>query len=558
MTIRTLLENSAKTHPDAVALKFFKNERWQTCSYAQFLKNVHIIAQAYGTVLGAKPREENVALILPNNPEWVTSYLSCSGAGVGVVTVDPKLHDEEAHWIISNSQATIVTTDVAHLEMMRNILPNLPSVRSLVLIGAVKEEDLKQIGDVKVYSYEAFYEQFKETETSWYSQNVAKEDDIASILYTSGTTGKPKGAMLTHKNFIEDAKGSIEGFEADVDERDSFLVVLPLFHAFSFTANFVVALQMASALYFVRSLYTVAEDTRNLKPSVIMCVPLMAEKFYEKIEKKINSSKLAKLLIACGLKSLVQKKLTSSLGGNIRFMLVGGAPCPLHIINGFNKFGIKMIEGYGLTECAPIVSISGAQSGKVGTIGKKIPGIDVRIDNPNENGIGELQVKGPITMKGYWKNDEATAATFDGEWFMTGDLATIDDDGYITIRGRKKALIVNREGKNIYPEEVENYIAEDLFVSDCIVVGYTTGDLPGEKVGCIVCPNLEVLKEETNGNLPSWEDIEKITKDRVQARCHNMADYKRVRKVVISKTPLLRTSTQKIRRGEYKGTLDEK
>ncbi len=171
--------------------------------------------------------------------------------------------------------------------------------------------------------------------------------------------------------------------------------------------------------------------------------------------------------------------------------------------------------------------------------------------------MGELQVKGPITMKGYWHNDVATEEAFDGEWLKTGDLASVADDGLITICGRKKALIVNREGKNIYPEEVENRIAADPLVADCVVVGYTTGGIPGEKVGCVVHPNMDLLKERNGGKEVAWEEAMKVAQDHVHAQCHDLADYKRVRKVVVMKDPLERTSIQKVRRVTYQGTLDE-
>ena len=160
-------------------------------------------------------------------------------------------------------------------------------------------------------------------------------------------------------------------------------------------------------------------------------------------------------------------------------------------------------------------------------------------------------------MKGYWRNDAATKEAFDGEWLKTGDLASVADDGLITIRGRKKALIVNREGKNIYPEEVENRIAADLVVADCVVVGYTTGGVPGEKVGCVVHPDMDLLAARNGGKEVAWEEAEKIALERVHAQCHDLADYKRVRKIVVLKDPLERTSIQKVRRVAYKGMLNE-
>jgi long-chain acyl-CoA synthetase len=245
------------------------------------------------------------------------------------------------------------------------------------------------------------------------------------------------------------------------------------------------------------------------------------------------------------------------LGGRLRFMITGGAPCPHHVLKGFNRMHIRFLEGYGLTECSPVVSVCGPEIDAVGSIGKAIGGIDVRIADKNESGVGELQIRGKIVMGGYWHNPEATAEAFDGEWFKTGDLASIDENGIIYIRGRKKALIVNREGKNIYPEEVENCIAKEPCVADIIVVGYTEGGIPGERVGAIAHPDEEWFKARNGGVLPPWEEMEKATQKAVQTRCAELADYKRVRKVVVYKEPLERTSVGKVRRVAYKGKLDE-
>ena len=535
MTIRSLLEQHAQEIPDAEALRSYEDKVWVSRTFAQFLSDVRQTGAA------------NVALILANSPTWMDVYLACSGAGVAVVPIDPKLHNDEVAYILGDSGAVVVTTDRGHLDMMRAIVPSLPSVRGVVLVDG--EGTYEPIGSVPVRALAALRAEARDT--SWYDAHVAAAEDVASIIYTSGTTGKPKGAMLTHGNFTADAVGSLEGFGESVSPSDTFLVVLPLFHAFSFCTNFVVPLLTGSAMFFVRSLYTIGEDVKILRPTVVMGVPLLAEKMYDKIDAKLKASKKAQFLIKIGLKRLVYGAVKRGLGGRIRFMIVGGAPCPKHVLEGFKKLGITMLEGYGLTECSPVVSIAGPKCARIGTIGAKVANIEIRLADQNEQGVGELQVKGPITMKGYWHN------AFDGEWLKTGDLASVDEDGLITIRGRKKALIVNREGKNIYPEEVENRIAADPVVADCVVVGYTTGGVPGEKVGCVVHPNMDLLKERNGGKDVAWEEAEKIAQEHVHAQCHELADYKRVRKIVISKEPLARTSIQKVRRVAYKGTLDE-
>ena len=553
MTIRSYLENFAEKTPQNVALKYFQDKNWHTLTFAEFLSGVQKTAEAYGTTFSLKPREENVALVLQNSPTWMEVYLACSGAGVSVVPIDPKLHNDEVAYILSDSGAVVVTTDRSHLDMMRAIVPNLPSVRAVVLVDG--EGTYEAIGTVPVHALAALCADVRDT--SWYDTHVAATDDVASIIYTSGTTGKPKGAMLTHGNFTADAEGALEAFNESITSDDSFLVVLPLFHAFSFCTNFVVPLLTGSAMLFVRSLYTIGDDVKLLRPTVVMGVPLLAEKIYDKIDAKLKASKKARFFMKIGLRKLVFGAVKKGLGGRLRFMIVGGAPCPKHVLEGFKKLGITVLEGYGLTECAPVVSIAGPKCARIGTIGAKIANIEIRLAEQNEQGVGELQVKGPITMKGYWHNDAATAEAFDGEWLKTGDLASVAADGLITIRGRKKALIVNREGKNIYPEEVENRIAADPVVADCVVVGYTTGGVPGEKVGCVVHPNLDLLAERNGGKEVAWEEAEKIAQEHVHAQCHDLADYKRVRKIVVLKEPLERTSIQKVRRVAYKGTLDE-
>ena len=557
MTMRTYLEKIAASAPNATAITFYNsNKEWQNRSWAEFHSRVRRAAGAYGTRFSLKPGAENAALMLANCPTWVEAYLALAGAGVAVVPIDPKLHNDEVKHILSDSGAVVLTTDKEHLDMMRALAQELPTLRAIVVVDG-GQPTYDSIGGLPVYDYDEFLKGCGCE--SWYDENVAKPEDVASVIYTSGTTGKPKGAMLTHANFVADIEGAFETFECpDIGgEKDALMVVLPLFHAFSFCTNFVLSLYRGVKMCFNRSLYTIGEDVRICRPTLFMGVPLLAEKMFDRIDAKVKASKAAAFLMKAGLSRIVFHNIRKGLGGRLRFMIVGGAPCPHHVLEGFKKLGITVLEGYGLTECSPVVSIAGPRCAKIGTIGMKIANIEVRLADKNEQGVGELQVKGPITMKGYWHNEAATQEAFDGEWLRTGDLAAIDEAGLITIRGRKKALIVNREGKNIYPEEVENRIAGDPLVADCVVVGYTSGGLPGEKVGCIVHPNEDMLAELNHGRPLPWDAAEKLAIAHVHARCAELADYKRVRKIVVSKTPLERTSIQKVRRVVYQGKLDE-
>ena len=562
MTIRSYLEKWAATTPKSTALEYAVKKEWFSRSWEEFLGDVRAVAEAYGGTFALRPRKENVAIVLPNSPDWMTVYLALSGAGVSVVPMDPKLHNEEVAYILGDSGAVVVTTDKAHLPMMKAIAGDLPALRAVVLIDG-GEETFEPIGRVKVHAFGTLKQQgsaalaAKRNGKGWYDANVARSENIASVIYTSGTTGKPKGAMLTHGNFIADVDGALDAFGERVDNHDSLLIVLPLFHAFSFLANFVLSVSRGCTMKFVRSLYTIGEDVKILQPTVVMSVPLLAEKMFDKIDSKLKSSKAAQWLMRLGLGFIVKRNIIKGLGGKLRFMIVGGAPCPKHVLEGYKKLGITVLEGYGLTECSPVVSIAGPKCAKIGTIGIKLSNIEVRLADANEQGVGELQIKGPITMRGYWHNEAATREAFDGKWLRTGDLASIDETGLISIRGRKKALIVNREGKNIYPEEVENRIGADPVVADCVVVGYTTGGIPGEKVGCVVHPNTDLLKERNGGKEPDWEEVVKIAQECVHRQCQEIADYKRVRKIEVVKEPLVRTSIQKVKRVAYKGMLDE-
>ena len=559
MTIRGLLEKQAAARPDAAAMRFFSDGAWRTRTYGETLRGVREIAEGYGKSFGLKPGEENAAIILGNGPEWVEAYLAQAGTGASVVPIDPKLHNDEVEYILKDAEVRVVTTDTRHLRMMMAISKQLPALRGIVVTDGVINSGQKIEGRVDVVGYESLR---VAGGGAWYDAHVAKPDDIASIIYTSGTTGRPKGAMLRHSNFVADLVGAYEVFGAPVGPSDSFFVVLPLFHAFSFSANFVAPFMKGASMCFCQSLRTVGQDIHDLRPTVICAVPLLAEKLHDRIEAGLAKSRVARVLMKIGLRGPVMHMVKLKLGGRLRFFITGGAPCPRHVMDSFKRIHVRFLEGYGLTECSPIVSVCPPEVIKPGTIGPAICGIEVRLADRNEAGVGEIQVKGPIVMQGYYHNPEATAEAFEddgkgGLWFRTGDLASMDEDGFITIRGRKKALIVNREGKNIYPEEVEIMIAKEPCVQDVVVIGYTQGGDPGEKVGAIIYPNEEWFKDRNGGKLPSWEEVEKTAAKRAAEKCAELADYKRVRKWVVSRDPLVRTSIGKVRRVAYKGSLDE-
>jgi len=556
MTIRGLLDNALARWPSCMAIKYKQCKEWRSLSYRELYKGVEQMAESFGE-LGLNPEVDKVAIMLNNGPEWVESYFALAGAGVTVVPIDPHLRPGEVRYILNDSGAVMLLAHADHGALIGEIAGDLPELRCVIIADDLNEIPADSM-KLRFYSYADLKKRMENrADLSWYMKNRAAEQQIASIIYTSGTMGKPKGAMLSHNNFCSDAAGSLDAVDHILTCDDDFLVVLPLFHSFSFTGNLLLAVSNGSGLLFVESMRTLAQDMQYLKPTILLAVPLLAEKLFQKIDGKINSSNAARWMVKLGLGRIVGRKVCQGLGGRLRYIITGGAPCPVGIIKGFNKIGIAMVEGYGLTECSPVVSIPQLTKPKIGTIGRKLPNIEVRLADQNAQGVGELQVRGPIVMKGYYKNVEATRDAFDGEWLKTGDLAHMDGSGFISICGRQKALIVNREGKNIYPEEVENAIVLDPLLYDVVVIGYRVGDDPGERIGAIITPDPDLLKAEFEGDRDDAGSVESFVKQRMLKQCDQLAQYKHPRKIEVRSEPLERTSVQKVRRCIYQGQLDE-
>lgn len=553
-TLKTLFEAAVCAEPrDHHFATWYENKAWQTRTYAETWDRVRTLSEWFGQH-GLRPGASRVALMLPNSPQWVELYLAIAGLNGTVVPIDPKLTAPEVHHILSDSEAIFLVTDPAHVPMVAELTAALPHLQRLLLTAPAPIPDGFSIPIDTVA--DALTAVTPGSSLRFWNEPAYQPtpESICGILYTSGTTGKPKGAMLTHRNFISDALGSLDAIKMNVTPQDRFLMVLPLFHAFSFTANFLVAVVAHAQLVYIRSLRTFSDDMRTLSPTVLMAVPLMAEKLAAKLFSAARETLIGKMLCLLTPR-LVGKRMMAALGGALRLIIVGGAKCDPALLQRLNRFGIPASEGYGLTECAPIISLNAPNLGKIGSVGPAIQHLEARIHAPDANGVGELQVRGPQVFPGYWRRPDATAETFDGDWLRTGDLASMDEAGFITIRGRAKALIVNREGKNIYPEEVEQAIARDPLIGGVVVLAYHGKDEPGERVGAIVSPNEDYI-QRMYPNITD-EALTALLRDAVKRQCETLAAYKHPRKISVSLTPLIRTSTQKVRRGVYAGTLDE-
>ncbi len=550
-TIRTLLLDAAAKTPNRTFVRWKSAGKWHSWTFDEVYKRTRIISES-AHALGVK-HGTAVALMMENRPEWLITYLGLSSIGCRVVPIDARLQEGEVSYILRDAQVHAVFASGRIWPTLNSIMNTLPDLRHIVLADNVVSKDMKD-GRVRIHDFTQLNDSNQDKAMqpdAFFDCSVPVESDVTSIIYTSGTTGRPKGAMLTHGNFTAQLdEGALKYFT--VYDDDNFLLVLPLHHAFAFTANFLVPLRCRCEISIVENLRTVAENMREVSPTILLAVPLLAEKMLNAVMAKLKKNKVASFALKIGLGRIIGKKVREGLGGRLRLVICGGAASDPDMLKGYRRLGISSFEGYGLTETAPICALNPESDVRIGSVGKALPNCEIRIYEPNEEGVGEIQVKGPVVMKGYFRNEAATAACMDGEWFMTGDMGRKDKDGYVTITGRKKCMIVNREGKNIYPEEVELAINNSPWILESLVLGYSEEGDSAERVGAIIVPNLDYFAAHRDGfEARTDEEIIAKCREEVQKMVAELSTYKRPRKLAFRMEPFEKTTTLKIKRFLY-------
>ena len=556
MTLKETLERSAQKHGDKVLMKFKRDGAWQTLSYRQFLAHVRNVAEVLARTCHVRPGDR-VALMGANSPEWCAIHYAITGLAAVAVSIDVKLQEQEVSHILSDSGASVLFMDSAAETRILDIAGRCPNLRHIILFGVQKPElDNGKTRGIQLHDFDkslAEVRSFAAGHGAAYDRYHPKDSDVASFIYTSGTTGRQKGAMLTHRNFTANFQ-QLDG-AIDIYPDDSFMVILPLHHSFAFTVCLVTPIASGTSMSFVESLRTVGENIRETSPTIVPAVPLLLEKVYNKLKAGIQAKPAARILWTLGLRGPVRKGILEKLGGRIRLMISGGAPADPLMLKGLEELGLKAREGYGITECSPVLTLTPFDAPiRPGSCGKPIPGVEMRVIDANSEGVGELAAKGDNIMKGYYNNPTATADVFRDGWFLTGDLGYIDPDGYVFITGRKKALIVNREGKNIYPEEVELQINQSPLILESVVVGYRPpGETVGEQVGVIVVPDEEGIAaiEVAEKRKLSEAEIEARLRAEVKKQVAALADYKHPRRIQVRWEEFSKTSTGKIKRYLY-------
>ena len=551
---KELLDKTVEKYPNNIAYKYKKDITSKTPEYIQktyteFKKDIENLGTA---LLELGLENKKIALIANNRYEWCTSYLSITIGNMVVVPLDKALQEKEIENLIIRSGAEAVIYEEKYKEIFSNIRKNKTSkLKYYINMDLEKENNeeksykkLQKIGESKI----------QQGNTEFENKKIDNEK-MSIMLFTSGTTSIPKAVMLSQKNICTDITALAKYLK--LYPTDTLLSFLPLHHTFESTITFLFGLYHGVTVAFCDGLKYIAQNLVEYKVSVFVAVPLVLETVYKKLQKGIEDSgkaellkkmtKISNTLLKCkiDIRRKLFKSVLEKLGGNLRIALFGAAPMDKDTIIGYNNIGIATIQGYGLTETSPVISAETDKTKRPGSIGFPLPNLEVKIENPNENGIGEITVKGSSVMIGYYENEEETKKVLKDGWFSTGDLGYFDKDGFLYITGRKKDVIVLKNGENIYPQELEILINKIPCVTENIVY---VKDEEGRKISAKIVYDAQLMKEkygekdEEQYKQIIWEEVKKINE--------NLPLFKHIKQIQITTKPLAKTTTQKIKRFE--------
>ncbi len=554
--LKEVLENAFENYPENIAFKIKNNNAenitYREIKYKEFEKEINSLGTA---LIDMGMKNKRIAVIGKNRYEWILSYVAVvNGTGI-VVPLDKGLPDEEIRSSLERSKTDCVIFAKDYIDCMKKIKEeNTTQIEKFICMDELSEAEKKEgfiyLGDLLENGKKLLEAGNKEFVNAEIDNNK-----MSVILFTSGTTSKSKAVALSHRNIASniEAMNKVEGIRS----TDVNMAFLPLHHTFGCT-GILLFLNHGCTNVFCDGIRHIQSNLKEYKVSVFVCVPLLIEAMYKKIEKEIEKQGKTKLIkVATGVSnSLLKvgidvrrklfKDIINNLGGNLRLIISGASALDKKVAKAFNDFGILTIQGYGLTETSPVLAAENENCIKYGSIGLSMPGVTLKIDNPNEQGIGELIAKGPNVMLGYYENQEATDEVIKDGWFHTGDLARQDKDGYFFITGRMKNVIVLKNGKNIYPEELETLIGKLPYVEESMVFGYPKDDDLVVSVKIVynkdyVKQNFGDISEEELYN-KIWTDVKQINQE--------LTNYKHIKKLIISDEPMIKTTTAKIKRFE--------
>jgi len=518
-------------------------------SYNQLKKDV----DALGTALIDKGlKGKRIAVIGENRYEWAVTYLAVvNGVGV-IVPIDKELPENEIENLLSKSEAEAVIFSGKLQSLFENIAEKIDSVKKYICMDLEEDKD-------RCYSYNKLVkngERLLEEGNREFIDAVIDTEIMSIMLFTSGTTEAAKAVMLSHRNICS----NIMDMARMVDFSNNVLLsVLPIHHTYECTGGFLLQIYSGATIAFCQGLRHIVKNLQQSKATTMLTVPLIAESIYKRIweqaakePKKLRKLKigiaLSKFLLMLGIdiRKKIFKPIHDMMGGNLRLLISGAASIDPNVSKGFRDFGILTIQGYGVTECSPLIAVNMVGYSRDASAGLPTPSIEVKIEDKNDEGVGEILMKGPNIMIGYYNNQEATQKVLKDGWLYTGDLGYIDKNGFIYITGRKKYLIVTKNGKNIYPEELETLINRALFVKESMVVGKPDED--GDTLVCAeIVINREYLEEKCGASLTE-EMINSLVAEEIKKINHSIPTYKHIRQYSVREEEFKKTTTKKIKR----------
>lgn len=545
--LREMLEKSGKLYAGKVAFYQKEDEKYRSFTYSQLLHDVN----ALGVALTRRGLEGKRIIIMGENSyAWCVAYLAAA-CGLGVaVPVDKEISSEELASVAKISGAGAIFYSEKYEEK---------AAKSGKRIQKIPFGEMLKLceGEFTTEEYAAY-------------RNISVDvDSLAVLIFTSGTTGAPKGVMLSHRNICSSLENV--GKLVKLTSADIALSILPLHHAYECTAGFLFPISRGASVAFSEGVRHIMKNTKEIHPTKMLCVPLMLEAIHKKIwtnirkrgieEKVRNIIKLTDMIKPESVRFAAKRKafaeIHASFGGKLDLLVSGGAPIDPHVLAGLRAFGFRVIQGYGLTECAPLVTVNPDLMPKDHSVGVALPGGELKISEPDTDGIGEICYRGDNVMMGYYKMPEETAAVKKSGWLATGDLGYIDEDGYLVIKGRKKNLIVREGGKRVYPEEIEAQLLRCPYVSECVVVGIMNDDKKDNDVVALVYPNFEYARQTLAAYASDAMIFERLS-EAVSAVNAKLPSYKRIDMLLLQKDEFPKNSARKIKRvGLVSAVMDD-
>jgi long-chain acyl-CoA synthetase len=607
-TIDALLRENLDRNPRETALRRKEAGVWRDLSYS----DLHTLCEriAAGLHKSGFGSGDRAALIGPSSPRWVATYFGALRAGGIVVPIDKELKSAELRHILADCEARAIFVDFAYLDPILEMAGDLPYLDKIVLLHdptvfasppspettvlcEVRDElnmlletlplsteqakRLRAIADRvascaagkggmspeaeesnllsplpaarkelirggRLTSFEDFCHDGQAPDPSHTSR------DSALILYTSGTTGRSKGAVLSHGNVVSNIRAAASRF--NVDNSMHTLSFLPINHVFEQVCGLLLPISVGGTVSFAESVKKLGENLVEVRPSFFTGVPAVYRLFYDRIMKNIRGKTISNLLFSVPLaRQMVVSRVKRNFAGSTMF-ISGGAALDPEIAGGLMRLGFRIFQGYGVTETSPVIAAECPGRSRLGSVGTILEGVEVKIEGANEEGIGEILVRGPNVMQGYFRNPHATDEALADGWYHTGDLGRLDDEGFLFICGRVKNVIVTPNGKNVYPEEVEIELMKSPYIAEVMVYGHKI-DAVSEEVHALVFPAQEALDdyERSRNNGPMTEsEVEALIRSEVLTACRALADYKRVKKFTLREDEFPKTTTRKIKR----------